>query len=299
MWCTYRDVHTKLISPLCCTQNVDHKMKYKSKKGQLPFVELNGAEINDSEMIIKELGKHYNVDLDKDLDQNQRNISHAFISMLNNHTSWVCRWWRYSHPGEFIKGGQVDLKKTLNSKLPKGILNFLFKMGFKSNLKQAVGHGLGRNTEEEIISYGKSDLKVLSDYLADKPYYFGDEPHLLDCVAFAHISQFVYIPFGGIKEYMESDCGNLLTHLERMKNRYWPDWEEACTNLDLNSHLPKPVADEEIKKTPPEDTEEKKAEPEEEKMEEKEPEDKKPVEDEKPQEIKAEQPVATPEEKKD
>lgn len=29
---------------------------------------------------------------------------------------------------------------------------------------------------EEIVEFGKQDLKVLSDLIADKPFFFGDEP---------------------------------------------------------------------------------------------------------------------------
>lgn len=35
---------------------------------------------------------------------------------------------------------------------------------------------MGVHTPEEIEEFGKHDLKVLSDMLADKPFYFGDEP---------------------------------------------------------------------------------------------------------------------------
>jgi len=222
-------------------ENVDHKLKFKSKKGQLPFVEVNGIEIADSDIIIKELSQMFGKDLDENLTLDQRNVSHAFVSMLNNHTSWVMRWWRYSHPGEFLKAAQMDIKRTLNSKLPKSVLQFFFKLGFKSNIKRAIGHGVGRHNSDEIYEFGKKDLKALSEYLAEKPYFFGDEPHLLDCVAFAHICQFVYVPFGGMKEYMESDCTNLLSFVERMKERYWPDWDEMCKTLELNTHLPKKI----------------------------------------------------------
>lgn len=43
---------------------MDHKAKFRSKKGQLPFVELNGEEIADSAFIIKELTGKFNKDLD-------------------------------------------------------------------------------------------------------------------------------------------------------------------------------------------------------------------------------------------
>ncbi|XP_076346684.1 failed axon connections-like [Tachypleus tridentatus] len=238
-------------------ENVDHRLKFKSKKGQLPFVEVNGEEIADSDIIISELTKLFKKDLDIDLSADQKNISHAFISMLNNHTSWVMRWWRYSNPSQFLKTAQLDVKQVLNSKLPKGILQFFFKMGFKSNVKKAIGHGLGRHSSEEILMFGKNDLKVLSEYLQDKSFFFGDEPHLLDCVAFAHLCQFYYIPFGDMKEYMDSECSNLVSFLERMKERYWSDWEEMAKTLELNTHLPKKEQKEEVNKEEKEKVEKK------------------------------------------
>jgi len=233
-------------------ENVDHKMKYKSKKGQLPFIELNGKEIADSDIIIRELSKHFDKDLDFGLTEEQRNVSHAFESMLNNHTSWVVRWWRYNNPQEFLDSAQLDIKKTLNSKLPNSLLNIIFKIGFKKNVRQAVGHGLGRHTTEEIYDFGKDDLKAMSKFLDNKEYFFGKEPHLLDCVSFAHLTQFLYIPFGGMKEWMETETPNLVALVDRIKDKHWSDWDQMTTSLELNTHLPKkelsPEKEEEIKK---------------------------------------------------
>lgn len=36
--------------------------------------------------------------------------------------------------------------------------------------------GMGVHKPEEITEFGQNDLKVLSDMLADKPFFFGDEP---------------------------------------------------------------------------------------------------------------------------
>lgn len=35
---------------------------------------------------------------------------------------------------------------------------------------------MGLHKAEEIEEFGKNDLKVLSEILADKPFFFGDEP---------------------------------------------------------------------------------------------------------------------------
>lgn len=63
-------------------------MKHRSKKGQLPFVELNGEEIADSTLIIKELSQKLGKNIDAGLSQEQRNISHAMISMIENNLVW-------------------------------------------------------------------------------------------------------------------------------------------------------------------------------------------------------------------
>jgi len=69
-------------------QNVDHKTKFRSKKGQLPFVELNGDEIADSSIIIRELAQKFEKDLDAGLDKDQKNVAHAITSMIENHLNW-------------------------------------------------------------------------------------------------------------------------------------------------------------------------------------------------------------------
>jgi len=218
-------------------ENVDHKLKYKSKKGLLPFIELNGKEIADSDLIIKELTEKFEKNLDDGLTSEQKVTSHAFESMLNNHTSWVVRWWRYNNPSDFLETAKLDVKQAVNSILPKGVLSFLFKIGFRNHIKNAVGHGLGRHTTEEIFEFGKQDLKSLSELLNGKNYFFGDKPHLLDCVAFAHVSQIIYIPFGGLDEFLKNETPNLVAHVERIKEKYWPDWDRICKSLELNTHL--------------------------------------------------------------
>ncbi|XP_062713818.1 failed axon connections [Aedes albopictus] len=232
------------LALLLPSQNVDHKLKLRSKKGQLPFVEVNGEEIADSAIIIKELAQRYEKDLDAALTQEQRNIAHAMISMLENHLIWVLLFWRSKNPDQMIKGYKVNLQHALGSRLPNAVLNFLFKFQFgRKGAKKVKAQGLGVHKPEEIEEFGKQDLKVLSELLADKPFFFGDEPTTLDCVAFSVLAQVHYISDEvkyALKEYMQENCPNLVGHVSRIKERCFPDWDDICTKLDLNAHLPKP-----------------------------------------------------------
>ena len=69
-------------------QNVDHKCKFRSKKGLLPFIELNGEEIADSNMIIETLSKKFEKEMPAELSQDQKNVQHAMIAMVENHLHW-------------------------------------------------------------------------------------------------------------------------------------------------------------------------------------------------------------------
>lgn len=41
---------------------------------------------------------------------------------------------------------------------------------------------MGVHSPEEVSQFGCTDLKVLSDTLADKPFFFGDEPTTVSVV---------------------------------------------------------------------------------------------------------------------
>lgn len=109
--------------------------------------------------------------------------------------------------------------------------------------KKLKAHGIGVHSAEEIEEFGKNDLKVLSEMLDCKPFFFGDEPTTLDVVAFAVLSQLHYLSKDiayPLRDYMTEKCPNLIGHVSRMKDKCFPDWDEICTKLDLNAHIPKP-----------------------------------------------------------
>lgn len=232
-------------------ENVDHKAKFRSKKGQLPFVELNGEEIADSSFIIKELSEKFNKDLDAALTPEQRVVSHAMISMIENHLSWVMLWWRAKYPDSVIKGYQVNLQNALNTRLPNPILNFCYKLtAARKGMKKAKAHGIGVHSQDEIVELGKNDLRVLSDLLSDRPFFFGDEPTLLDVVAFANLAQVHFIDkevAHPLRDGMNESFPNLVGLVSRIKERAFNDWDDICNTLDLNAPLPKPVK--ELKET--------------------------------------------------
>ena len=69
----------------------------------------------------------------------------------------------------------------------------------------------------------------------------------LDVVVFAQLAQIYFIDKEvsyALRDYMTESCPNQGGLVNRMKERCFPDWDDICTTLDLNSHLPKPAPEE-------------------------------------------------------
>jgi len=268
-------------------QNVDHKCKFRSKKGMLPFIELNGEEIADSNIVIDTLSKKFEKSMPAELTQDQKNVQHAMIAMVENHLHWTVVYWKSKDVDNILKGYKLNLQSAIGSKAPASLLNFYFKYTFcRKGMKKVRSNGMGAHTAEEIEAFGKKDLQTLSEMLGDKEFFFGDEPAMLDLVVFSHVAQLVMVDKEyacPLRDYLEADCKNLVGLVNRMKDRCWGDhWENATgEEMDLNPHMPKPE--------PPA--------PEPEKEEEKKEEEKK--EETKEEEVKTEKEAETKEEEKE
>merc|ERR1712142_927538 len=73
-----------------------HTMKFSSK-GQIPYIELNGEQIPDSNIIIEKLKKKFEVDPDKDILDENLAMGHAATVMVENHTAHIGFHYRYGH----------------------------------------------------------------------------------------------------------------------------------------------------------------------------------------------------------
>lgn len=64
------------------------------------------------------------------------------------------------------------------------------------------------------------DIDAVADFLGNKRYFLGDEPHNVDAVAYAMLRHFTDQPqkWPGT-EYVESKA-NLVAYLERMREKY-------------------------------------------------------------------------------
>jgi len=215
-------------------KNIDCGMRTRSLKGQIPFVELNGREIADSNVIINLLSTIFRTQLDSHLYEAELASARAFASMVENNLFWVMLNMRTSHVNELFsdRGMGGTMSKTM--KPFSSLIAWHVGRGMQKKLD---AQGTGVHTLSENIEAGKKDLRSLSIFLDKKKYLTGIKPCSADATIFAHLVQFWYLPVHStpIKQYIATECPNLVDYIERMKAEYWPDWEEATSTLSLHT----------------------------------------------------------------
>jgi glutathione S-transferase len=215
---------------------VDCGLTVRSKKGQMPFVEVNGKEVADSNFVIRDLGLQFHKDLEAHLSQTDKALARAFHALIEDKLFWVMLYERTEHMKE-VFGEEVHGKGMPSWSLPMRLSKSLIAWRIGSQQKQRLFmQGTGRQTLVEAVEMGKEDLKSVSDFLGSKKFFLGDKPTALDATAFGHLGQIYFLPLETeLKKWMETECGNVVKFLNRIKEAYWSDWADACGKVLLNT----------------------------------------------------------------
>uniref|UniRef100_A0A914VZ42 Failed axon connections homolog n=1 Tax=Plectus sambesii TaxID=2011161 RepID=A0A914VZ42_9BILA len=218
-------------------QNIDNKLTNNSSKGQIPFVELNGRELNDTNFIIGELTQYFSREsMEMHLNTEQAANLHSYLRMTEESLRWVVVVER-SKNGEIFITDQVGMGRQLScpKKFFLRIIGIRFlKRGLKGSVQK---QGYGRFSEDELNAVAKSDLKALDGFLGKKRFFFGDRPTRLDASVFGVVGELLYAPSSKdtIQKFIQLECPNLSGFMERVKVDFWPDWEEILKTGAMNT----------------------------------------------------------------
>ena len=91
-------------------------------------------------------------------------------------------------------------------------------------------HGIGRHSEEELYGIAERDLLAVSAILGQKKFLFGEKPCLADVAVFAFITGSAWdCPRSPFAELAKSKAQNLQKQAQRMKELYYPDWDDIIS----------------------------------------------------------------------
>ncbi|KAI0222593.1 Failed axon connections-like [Lamellibrachia satsuma] len=190
-----------------------------SSKGKTPWITYNGVDVADTQFCIEYLNKQFSVDLNKDLSSVERSTARAFQKMTEEHLYWCGALWKWVYDTDWT---------FLKEAIP--VSGFMLMLISWSVRKATHGQGLGRHSQEEVMTIGQADLKALSDFLGNKKFFMGDKPSEVDCAIFGLLAIiYWHLPRSPLEDYMKEELPNLGEYCETMKQTFWPDWEECIT----------------------------------------------------------------------
>jgi glutathione S-transferase len=218
------------LSPFCLkvetylrANNLKHEIMasytVRSKQGKLPFIELNGQQIADSQFILFHLQKHFK--LDENLDAEQRGIARAVDRMIDASTYRALVYFKVFENASNLINPNV-------SGLPiPGFLTFIPTNAYvKKASRQLKSEGTGNRPREEVIEIIRRDLQAIDDILGDKKFLLGIRPTIPDFTMFAHLATCYYLPFRQpVTDLIDDNFPRIREHLERMRIHYWSDWK--------------------------------------------------------------------------
>lgn len=180
--------------------------------GKLPVLKDGDALIADSSHIQRYLAQNYGLDLDDGLNKEQKAVAEAFLRMAEEHLYWTIVYSRW-----IDEAGRAFMLAGPFATVPEDAREQVFaqvQAGVKAELD---GHGIGRHSPADIYAFGCADLDAISDYLGDKPFFFGDKITSLDAALAPIIGNFVYNPFDTAVTAHAKSKANLTAYVERFE----------------------------------------------------------------------------------
>ena len=228
------------------------------RKERLPFVELNGEKIAGGD-VLPRLAEKFEKNVSSHLTQEQLNVEHAMVKMVENHLHWYVMDWRTKTEDNTVKAYKLNLPTYFQSSLPPAVLSIHLKLSLcKKVQKQKRGQGF-----TDLEQQAKQDMKVVSEMLGDKDFMFGSDVSMLDLVVFSVLALLLMVDPEyecKMRDWVGENLNNLVQLVTRLKEKVWGDHWDAATgdSLDLNPHIPKPEPETEAQPEEEDKEEEKK-----------------------------------------
>uniref|UniRef100_A0A1I7TFF9 Thioredoxin-like_fold domain-containing protein n=1 Tax=Caenorhabditis tropicalis TaxID=1561998 RepID=A0A1I7TFF9_9PELO len=207
------------LEVLCRVYNIPYEIVEtsmgRSRNGTLPFIELNGEHIADSDLIEIRLRQHFKI---PSLPTEQEAQSVALSRMADNHLFYILIRYK-SSVDAFYESiiGLLNLPSALSALLVP-LVRAVFGAKLYSRSTGAIGDFEPRELDEIL----HRDLKVIQDSIKGK-FMFGDKITPVDATVFGQLAS-VYYPFHNhINDVIDKDFPKILEYMERIKKEVYPN----------------------------------------------------------------------------
>ena len=219
------------VETYCRMMKIPYEDVFKAGTDQkLPYIEYQGETKRHD--LIGYLNAKFNVNSDSQLSDKDKACSRAFQCMAEENTFWSLMYYRwvdnFADTKKYFKGLDV-VRKNVRPKLDQG-----------KCVKCLEAHEIGKHNKEEIYAIGEKDLRAMSAFLDDKEFFMGSEPTAIDCTMFGLLTCLLHTAENSpLAKVVREDLKNLSDFCDRMKLNFWLDWNDLCSEEQVEETRPK------------------------------------------------------------
>ncbi|PAV87405.1 hypothetical protein WR25_14211 [Diploscapter pachys] len=221
------------LSPFCLkvesllrVHNIKHEIqettKLRSKYGLLPFIELNGKQYADSQLIDFVLRDHFQLDKLQYSSKYEEGVARAVDRLVDSFTfGMLINFKVMDDPSQFSKMllGMMKLPAPLSA-----VAGCIVPCVMKSKVKKRVDASVGPFSRDEYLMLFRKDMAALVNILGDKKFLFGDRPTSADCTVFGQIATVYYLPYEVVvQKIIREEFKPIHDYLERFKKEVYPN----------------------------------------------------------------------------
>ncbi|KHJ82150.1 hypothetical protein OESDEN_18158, partial [Oesophagostomum dentatum] len=163
----------------------------RSEYGLLPFVELNGEHIADSQIIINRLSEHFDI---KPLPSpRDEAVARAVDRMVDIHTFLV----QYQFKVVDNEDDSFFPNILRDTGCPQALIPLLAPLMafmFRRKAAKRIAAGVGKLSTENYKELLKKDYDALQAILGEQKFFFGDHISAVDCTVFGQLATILYLP---------------------------------------------------------------------------------------------------------
>lgn len=188
----------------------------KAPKGKIPYVDLDGTLVGDSQLVLDALTARYGDRLDGALTPRERALARVTRRTIEEGAYFASLYARWADP----RGWEIARDPVAAA---LGIPAFLLFVGRRRALASLHGQGTGRHAAEDVYRMGMADWSAVSELLGTQPFFFGARATSIDAVIFAFVTSTTVFPYASpLREHVVG-LENLVAHRDRVRARWFAD----------------------------------------------------------------------------
>jgi glutathione S-transferase len=160
----------------------------KAPRGKLPFVELDGRIIADSQDVIDHLQREGLADLDGWLTPRQRALATVLRSMIEEDLYFLVMYMRWIPDDAWREYSLVLREVFTKGGMPGLATRIVPKLARRAVVKAVQAQGTGRRTPEQLRERAEARFDALVEFIEPgATWLLGDRPCTLDAVVHAFV----------------------------------------------------------------------------------------------------------------